>query len=130
MVLKKTSSGSLPAPIKTSKRLVLNVYYGLIICFGVDTILISNDFTLTVVLIWLIRVMPLLPFSVGLHQNHPRTYTWLSFVVLLYFINGVLVSFDPERQIMGIVYAVLSVTLFSFLILFVRLYREHYQVNL
>ena len=31
---------------------------------------------------------------------------------------------------MGIVYAVLSVTLFSFLILFIRLYREHYQVNL
>ena len=109
---------------------MLNVYYGLIICFGVDTILISNDFTLTVVLIWLIRVMPLLPFSVGLHQNHPRTYTWLSLVVLLYFINGVLVSFDPERRIMGIVYAVLSVTLFSFLILFVRLYREHYQVSL
>ena len=109
---------------------MLNAYYGLIIYFGVDTISISNDFTLTVVLIWLIRVMPLLLFSVGLHQNHPRTYTWLCFVVLLYLINGVLVSFDPERRIMGIVYVVLSVTLFSFLILFIRLYREHYQVNL
>ena len=109
---------------------MLNAYYGLIIYFGVDTISISNDFTLTVVLIWLIRVMPLLLFSVGLHQNNPRTYTWLCFVVLLYLINGVLVSFDPERRIMGIVYVVLSVTLFSFLILFIRLYREHYQVNL
>jgi uncharacterized membrane protein len=38
---------------------------------------------------WSVQCLPLLMFWPGLRKRHRRTYQWLCFVLLLYFIKGV-----------------------------------------
>jgi uncharacterized membrane protein len=46
--------------------------------------------------IWIVRVLPLLIFVPGLARDNLRTYIWLCFVILLYFLTLVLrLFFDP-----------------------------------
>ena len=52
---------------------------------------------------WLVQIIPLLVFLPTLISNKIRSYQWLCFVILLYFIIGVLNIFTPEKLITGIV---------------------------
>ena len=78
----------------------------------------------------LLQTLPLLIFAPGLQRTRLRTYGWMSFVVLLYFTHGVLVAFRPEQLTQGLIEVLLCVALFTFLILFIRQYREHYKTPL
>ena len=50
--------------------------------------------------IWVMRVLPLLIFVPGLIRDNPRTYVWLCFVILLYFLTLVLRLFvDPADPV-------------------------------
>ena len=50
--------------------------------------------------IWVLRVLPLLIFVPGLIRDNVRTYIWLCFVILLYFLTLVLRLFnDPEDPV-------------------------------
>ena len=50
--------------------------------------------------IWALRVVPLLIFVPGLIRDNLRTYIWLCFVILLYFITLVLRLFnDPADPV-------------------------------
>ena len=40
--------------------------------------------------IWALRIVPLLIFMPGLFRDRARTYIWLCFVILLYFLSVVL----------------------------------------
>ena len=40
--------------------------------------------------IWALRILPLLVFLPGVFRDRPRTYIWLCFVILLYFLTVVL----------------------------------------
>ena len=120
----------LPSNIARARWVVLACYYGLFLYFGVLSTLSLENIVVATLVIWLIQITPLLIFAYGLHKNHMRTYAWLSFVVLLYFMHGVLLAFDPERRWFGIVEVALSSLLFIFLIVVIRLYREHFQVGL
>jgi len=48
----------------------------------------------------------------------------------LYFMHGVLIAFEPGRFWLGFVEATLCTVIFVLLILFIRQYRDHYQVSL
>ncbi|MGA1742540.1 MAG: DUF2069 domain-containing protein [Pseudohongiellaceae bacterium] len=69
---------------------------------------------------WLIQTIPLLAFLPGLISNKLRAYQWLCFVILLYFISGVLNIFTPEKLISGIMLTLFCVLLFCFAIFYVR----------
>ena len=123
-------STALPATVKRWQQLVLASYYGLIASFGVNSGLAVGFGNASLLVIWFIQAFPLLPFAIGLHRRQVRTYAWLSLVALLYFMHGVLVLFDPLRVWLGVIEVNLCIALFGCLVMFIKRYREHYQVNL
>ena len=51
-------------------------------------------------IIWLMGIVPLLIFVPGLVRDAPRTYVWLCFVILMYFVILVLHLFaDPHNPV-------------------------------
>lgn len=125
-----TDNNSLPAPIELLRKSILAAYYGLLLYFVVSALLVFGDLRIASVAIWIIQVTPLLIFARGLHRAQLRTYGWLSFVVLLYFMHGVLIAFEPQRFWLGLIEVLLCIAIFVLLILFIRKYRDHYQVPL
>jgi uncharacterized membrane protein len=74
--------------------------------------------------LWLVQCLPLLLFVPGLvwtprsgYRNWRtcqwRTYSWLCFVTLLYFIWAVTDVMSPEASIVGLLTLILSVVLFG-----------------
>ncbi len=120
----------LPPAIVQTRLVILATYYALIAYFLVGNVIFFQGIGLAAITVWLVQIVPLLLFSVGLHRTHLRTYAWMCFVVLLYFTHGVLVAFDPPRLWLGLLQISLCVIMFSFLILFIRQYRNHFEVNL
>lgn len=121
---------NLPRPIARARMTVLLSYSALVMYFGVLSIYAVQGLKLAVIAIWLIQVLPLLIFARSLYLTHLRTYGWLCFVVLLYFLHAVLVAFDPSRRLFGVVEVVLCSTLFVALVIFIRGYKDHFQVNM
>lgn len=103
-------------PLSIIQGTTLLLYYGLIVFFGVVSLQALDSVRFSTLVIWLLQIAPLLPFAPGLHRQNKRICLWLSLLVLLYFIHGVQVAFDPERQLQGIIEAVLCLLLFSGLI--------------
>lgn len=113
----------LPQSLQQSKLAVLVACYGLLLTFLVGSIAAIGQLSLATPVIWLIQTVPLLIFMPGLHRGRPRSYAWVSFVVLLYFMHGVLAAFDPARRLLGIIEIFLCVFLFVAVIVFIRKYR-------
>ena len=116
--------------IQRLQKAILATYYALLAYFIVSAVLVFGELRAASLVIWVIQVTPLLIFAKGLHTVHFRTYGWMSFVILLYFMHGVLIAFDPQRLWLGIVEASLSTVMFVLIIFFIRQYREHYKVPL
>lgn len=119
-----------PNALIRARLLVLASCYGLILNFLASSLMAMNGLSLSTVVIWFIQILPLAPFLPGLHHNRLRTYAWVSFVVLLYFMHGVLVAFDPGRRVSGLIEVSLCVILFVSLIIYIRQFRQHYGVSL
>lgn len=124
------SSNTLPAPIELLRKCLLAAYYALLVYFVVSALMVFGEFRPASLAIWFIQVTPLLIFARGLHYAVLRTYGWVSFVILLYFMHGVLIAFQPGQFWLGLIEAALSTVIFVLLILFIRQYRDHYQVSL
>tara|TARA_B110000914_G_scaffold59945_1_gene52051 strand:+ start:449 stop:865 length:417 start_codon:yes stop_codon:yes gene_type:complete len=125
-----TSSNTLPASIELLRKSLLAAYYALLAYFLVSAAMVFGEFRPASLVIWIIQITPLLIFARGLHYANLRTYGWVSFVILLYFMHGVLIAFQPGQFWLGLVEASLSTVIFVLLILFIRQYRVHYQVSL
>jgi uncharacterized membrane protein len=125
-----TSPNILPPSIELLRKSLLAAYYALLVYFVVSALMVFGEFRLASLAIWLIQVTPLLIFARGLHYANLRTYGWVSFVILLYFAHGVLIAFQPGQFWPGVVEALLCTVIFVLLILFIRQYRDHYQVSL
>ena len=69
---------------------------------------------------WLVQIIPLLAFLPSLLSNKLRAYQWLCFVILLYFIIGVLNIFTPGKLINGIMLTLFCVLLFCFAIFYIH----------
>ncbi len=122
------TTSALPAALRRSRLVVLASCYGLLLYFLISSTIAINRFGFTTVLIWLIQVIPVLIFLPGLHRQRVRSYAWMTFVILLYFMHAVLVAFDPGRRIFGFVENGLCAVMFLFLILYIRQYRAHFGV--
>ena len=61
---------------------------------------------------WTVQCGPLLIFWFGLRKRHRRTYLWLCFVLLLYFIKGVEGVMGPTPDLFDTVLLTASTSLF------------------
>ena len=103
---------------------VLAAYYGFILYFAVLSVTALDSIRMSTAVIWLLQILPLLPFAPGLHKGYPRIHMWLSLVVLLYFIHAVLVTFDPARRLAGGFEIFFCVVLYSSLMAYIRVSRQ------
>ncbi len=74
---------------------------------------------------WLVQVIPLLLFTPALIKPRLRAYQWLCFVILLYFLLGILYLFSPVKQLTG-----LAITFFSVLLFCSAIFYIHKQQKL
>ncbi|MEX0619531.1 MAG: DUF2069 domain-containing protein [Pseudohongiellaceae bacterium] len=109
---------------------VLSAYYGIILVLLGNSLYITAGLNPATPVFWIIQSFPLLIFAPSLHGNHFRAYGWLSFVVLLYFMHAVLLAFDLDRLILGLLDVTLCCALFILLLLYIRGYRRHFDVPL
>jgi len=113
--------------IRYSQLLVLIAFYGLILTFSVKTMaaVVLGSNPAAAVAVWVFQTAPLLIFIPGLYARHLRTYAWLSFVSLLYFIPSVLTAFRPDALYYGLFLSLLSTVLFSALVAYIHLARKY-----
>jgi len=71
-------------------------------------------------IIWLAVVMPLLIFLPGMLQDNLRSFIWLCFVCLLYFMRLVVDLFENPHNVFAIVGMVAVVLLFCSGMMYVR----------
>lgn len=92
----------------TARALVWASYIGLLVLFtGLFLLDPIGRWSL-----WLVQVLPLAIFLPGLWRGGHRAYSWLCFVVLIYFIGSVTDAFSPLAQWHDYLVLALSVLLF------------------
>ncbi len=69
---------------------------------------------------WLVQLLPLLIFMPSLLGNNLRSFQWLCFLILLYFIYGVLNIFTPDKLISGIMLTLFCVLLFCSAVFYIH----------
>lgn len=117
-------SGHESAAMQRWRMLVLISFYGLILNFAVIGATAFDSLRLSSLFIALVPSLPLLAFAPMLHSNHLRGYAWLSFLILLYFIFAVQLSFAPASRIAGLVQVTLTSALFTGLMFYIRTARR------
>lgn len=96
-------------------------YIALLIFMIVD--LLINPPTASIaslVVIIILKCLPLLLPVVGVARGNVRSHSWLCFIVMIYFISGVLRTTTPTQLVWGLVEIFLSVEIFICAMLYVR----------
>jgi len=121
-----------PITLAVARKAVMYSYFSLLGLFTVDSIvaLLAGAPVLVVVILWLVRILPLLIFLPGMKRQTPRTAAWLCFIVLLYFTHAVTTAFVPGELLYGVTYALICTVLFSALITWIRLMRKYHGISL
>ena len=117
-----------PAKLVQIRSLIIVLYSALLVYFAINSYM-ALGLSVALPVIWLLQTLPLLIFLPGLLKGKARTYAWLSFAILLYFIHGVLLAFDEQRRWLGVVEVTLCVLIFVYLVLFIRSYRDYFQTG-
>ena len=113
-----------PIVLNLTYKCIVGSYYALLTLFLINGITAFEKFSLAVPVIWLLQSAPLLGFERTIRKKNTQQFIWLSLVVLLYFMHGVLVAFDPVRRIAGLVELGLSTLLFCALLSYLRLSQK------
>src|SRR5690606_9447922 len=126
-----SESKTVPALIEQSRRAVMMTYFSLLIVFTAYSLWQLPGSNLpSITFLWLLRSVPLLIFLPGLLKRHLRTFAWLSFVVLLYFVQSVQTAFTEDGRLYGIVVTGLLCVLFTAVVVYIRAYRGFYKTSL
>ncbi|MGV3591021.1 MAG: DUF2069 domain-containing protein [Gammaproteobacteria bacterium] len=98
--------------------LLLGCSVALLLLFSAPVVLADN----ASVGLWLMQCVPLVLTLPGLWRHRPRALQWLGFLVLFYFMNGVLqaASAAPLYRWLGALTVLLCVALFTAVIVAVR----------
>ena len=107
-----------------SYRCIVGSYCALLGLFLINSLTALDQFSLAIPVIWLLQSAPLLGFARAVRRKNAQQFIWLSLVVLLYFMHGVLVAFDPARRTVGAAELGLSVLLFCALLLYLRVAQK------
>lgn len=109
-----------------ARLLVLISAYALLILIFLRTSLMLSMTSIAGLFAFGIQALPMALLLPGLHASHPRAYAWLGFIILFYFIHGVLLAFHPDRLVWGLTHIALTVLIFCGLIAFIRSYRREF----
>ncbi|WP_051234825.1 DUF2069 domain-containing protein [Marinimicrobium agarilyticum] len=91
-----------------ARTTVLTCFSALLILFTVLTLIQTEPQWK----LWLVQVIPLAIFIPGLWRGHHRTYSWLCFVILIYFTWSVANTISPLSYWRDYLVVTLSVILF------------------
>lgn len=89
--------------IRITRLICALSYAGLLLSLFVYNAFIADLHGANPVVIIGVLLVPLLIFAPGIAIGHVRTHAWLMFAINLYFIHGVLVSFETGRLGYGLV---------------------------
>ncbi|MCD5975271.1 DUF2069 domain-containing protein [Pseudomonas quasicaspiana] len=106
--------------VKISRLISLSSFFGLIALLSIYYLWIADLHGARPWVILLIELVPLLLFAPGIISGSPRAYSWLCFVINLYFIKGALAAFDPNRSLFGILEMLASLGVFVSALLYIR----------
>ena len=125
------SASALPSPIAALRKTILCLFSALLVLiFFKNFYVLSNLGVIFFCVIYLIQTIPLLLFLPGLYQTRLRSYAWLSFVILLYFMRGILTAFETKTRLIGLSEVLICTLLFCCIVMFIRRYRGHYKTPL
>jgi uncharacterized membrane protein len=120
-----------PAVIEKSRLVVVFTLYALLCTYTAYGLWQIPDGNIAALgFLWILKMVPLLIFTPGLRRRHLRTFGWLSFVVLLYFVVSVQTAFVEQTRVYGIVVTLELSVLFCALVIYIRSYREFYKTSL
>ena len=125
------SASALPKPIAALRKTILYLFSALLVLTFFKNVHVLNDLGIIFFcVIYLIQIIPLLLFLPGLYRTRLRSYAWLSFVILLYFMRGILTAFETKTRLIGVTEVVICTLLFCCIVIFIRRYRGHYKTPL
>lgn len=110
--MKSTGVGSMATPA----RIVVWISYAVLLCQQLADVWLGN----APWIIWLAVLLPLLIFLPGMLQDQLRSYIWLCFVLLLYFMRLVVALFESPDSPIAIAGMVGVVVLFISAMMYVR----------
>ena len=103
--------------IKFSRRLTLISYIALVV-----VLLTWYGLVYPAPLLLILLLFPLLFPLRGLLKGNPYTYAWSSFLILLYFIHGVVEAYaNPPVRMLALLEVLFSVTFYTGAVLYARL---------
>lgn len=103
-----------------SVRICLALYFGLLLLYLCKTVIFPMDGRQPNMTMWAIHTLPLLIFLPGMLRSNQRTYAWLSFVLLFYFVVSVEGLFSPVASPYHSGALALIVLLFCACVAFIR----------
>jgi|TARA_Y100001934_G_scaffold132587_1_gene160709 uncharacterized membrane protein len=105
---------------RVSRLVALIGYAGLLLSILGYNLLFADLHGANPVIVIGVQLLPLLIFLPGVITAHVRTHAWLAFAINLYFIQGVLICFQPGRLEYGLVMSGFSVLYFVAALYFIR----------
>lgn len=125
LVITPAQAGVIHRKLRSMQRIFFINYGALLLLFALNNIF-TADGSLT---LWLVQSVPLLMFIPGLVQQRFRTYSWICFVILVYFTWSVVNVMGPFVTWQDGLVVVLSVTIFISAMMISRWmqYWQYYQ---
>lgn len=106
------------------RRLTLTSYFSLLILLSLWFIWLAPSKTIPTSLVILFGIGPLMFPLRGLLHGKPYTYAWSSFLILIYFIHGVMEAYaEPQVRFLASIEIILSCMFYIGAILYPR-YRS------
>ena len=121
-----------PASVNLARQATLISYFGLLGLFTGKAIVnvMSGMPAAVAIFLWLVGVLPLSIFIPGLRRNNLRTYAWMCFMILMYFLHAVTLAFTTGSLFYGLVYTLLCTALFCAAVSYIKLAKKHLGLRL
>lgn len=91
------------------RQLTLGGMIGLLVALSIYQFSLPSGVNVTV---FCLQALPLIILLPGIFQQRRRTYQWLGFVILLYFVRGVVGVLAPQVHWIDIAQLTLSLSIF------------------
>ena len=106
--------------VRWSRGLALACFFGLAVLLSVYYPVFADLHGARSWAILFVVLVPLLLLLPGMLQGSARGHSFTCYVINLYFIQGVLAAFDPNRQLFGFLEIGMSVAVFCSAMVYVR----------
>lgn len=98
---------------KTTVRLTITLYLGVLATLLITTFYPAPVEGVSLTLMLSVKLLPLLAFAVPVFRGHNRSYIWMAFVLIFYFIQAVVSAWLSEGAIGPMILMILTFLLFT-----------------